>query len=254
MLVKEEKRFWSALVFFSSGALGLLVFSFSGLSEPLFPLLSGLFGLSGLVISFSENTSIPTQHCSSEIELSRTELGKAILGSSLGVFLIQFFPGMGPAQGAVIANQVIPNTGDRGYLAMVGAMGTMSVVFSLVTFYTLGKAKDGTIVVISKLLEIDLNSFLILVFVFLVAGSVSVFLTLFFSKVFSRLIVKVNYRMLVVSIMLFIVGMCIVLNGALGVLVLVTATAIGLIAPLVGVGRNHAMGCLILPVILYFMF
>ncbi|MBD3202901.1 hypothetical protein GF327_01295 [Candidatus Woesearchaeota archaeon] len=72
---------------------------------------------------------------------------------------------------------------------------------------TLGKAKDGTIVVISKLMEIDFNSFLILVIVLLVAGSVSVFLTLYFSKIFSKLIVKVNYKMLVVSIIIFIFAM-----------------------------------------------
>ena len=98
-----------------------------------------------------------------------------------------------------------------------------------------------------------MGSFLILIFVFLFAGSVSVFLTLFFSKIFSKLIVKVNYKMLVVSIIVFIFLMSLFLNGPIGILVLLTSTSIGLIAPLKEIGRNHAMGCLILPVILYFV-
>jgi TctA family transporter len=151
----------------------------------------------------------------------------------------------------VVASQTIRDMKDKTYLALVGAMGTMSVVFSLVTFYTLGKAKDGSIVVISKLLVLDSQKFLVLVLSMLIAGSISVFLVLFFAKIFSNLIEKVNYRLLVVSIMIFIFMMCMLLNGFIGILILLTAAAIGLIAPLKGIGRNHAMGCLILPVIMY---
>ncbi len=253
MTLKDKQRFWNFLLFMISGTLGVIVFSIPNLNEPLFPMLSGLFGVSGLMISYFENTKIPLQKIETKIKLKTKELVKAVFGSSIAVFLIQFFPGLGPAQGAVISNQIVGDMKNKGYLALVGAMGTMSVVFSLVTFYTLGKAKDGSIVVISKLLEIDFNSFLILVIVFLIAGSVSVFLTLKLAKIFSKLIVKVNYKMLVISIILFIIGMSLFLNGWIGVIVLVTASAIGLIAPLKGIGRNHAMGCLILPVILYFI-
>jgi len=186
MILKDKNRFWNFFLFMISGTLGLIVFSIPNLNEPLFPLLSGLFGVSGLLLSYFENTKIPEQQIDNIIKLKVKELVKAVLGSSIAVFLIQFFPGLGPAQGAVVANQVIKDVKDKGYLAMVGAMGTMSVVFSLVTFYTLGKAKDGTIVVISKLLEIDFSSFLILIVVFLLAGSIAVFLTLWFSKIFSK--------------------------------------------------------------------
>ena len=253
MILKDKNRFWNFFLFMISGTLGLIVFSIPNLNEPLFPLLSGLFGVSGLLLSYFENTKIPEQQIDNIIKLKVKELVKAVLGSSIAVFLIQFFPGLGPAQGAVVANQVIKDVKDKGYLAMVGAMGTMSVVFSLVTFYTLGKAKDGTIVVISKLLEIDFSSFLILIVVFLLAGSIAVFLTLWFSKIFSKLIVKVNYKMLVITIILFVFGMCLFLNGWIGMIVLITSTCIGLIAPLKGIGRNHAMGCLILPVMMYFL-
>ncbi len=251
MILKEKQKLLSLILFVLSGTLGLLVFSLHNLKEPLFPLLSGLFGVSGLMISYFENTKIPSQKIDNSIDIQPKELGKAVFGSSIGVFLIQFFPGLGPAQGAVIASQVVKNMKDKIYLALVGAQGTMSVVFSLVTFYTLGKAKDGSIVLISRLFEIDFNSFLLLIFVMLFSGSISVFLVLYFAKVFSFLISKINYKLLVISIIIFICLMCLILNGGIGLIVLFTATSIGLIAPLKGIARNHAMGCLILPVIIY---
>jgi putative membrane protein len=251
MVFKDKLWDWNLLLFMLSGTLGIIVFSVPNLNEPLFPMLSGLFGVSGLMISYFENTKIPPQSMDTSIDLKPGELAKAVLGSSIAVFFIQFFPGLGPAQGAVISSQIIRGIKDRMYLALVGAMGTMSVIFSLVTFYALGKAKDGSIVVVSKLFRVDMSSFILLVVVMLVAGSISVFLVLYFSKIFSRIITKINYKALVVSIICFIFLMSIFLNGPLGILILITSSAIGLIAPLTGIGRNHAMGCLILPVIFY---
>jgi putative membrane protein len=253
MIFREKNWLWSLLLFTLSGTLGALVFSVPNMKEPLFPLLSGLFGVSGLLLSYFENTKIPPQAITKEIRLKIRELAKVLLGSSVAVFFIQFFPGMGPSQGAVISSQLIRNIKDKGYLALVGAMGTMSVVFSLVTFYTLNKAKDGSIVAMSKLMQIDFNSFIIIVIAFLTAGSIAVFLTLWFAKQFSKLIVKVNYKLLVISIILFIIFMAFLLDGPRAFLILVTATAIGLIAPLKNIGRNHAMGCLLLPVIIYLL-
>jgi putative membrane protein len=251
MILREKQRFWSFLLFVLSGALGVLTFSIPNLKEPMFPLLSGLFGVSGLLLSFFENTSIPIQNIDQKIDFKIKELIKILSASSIGVFFIQFFPGTGPSQGAVISSQIIKNIKDKGYLALVGAMGTMSVIFSLVTFYTLGKAKDGSIVVISKLMQISFGSFFVLVATLLTAGSIAVFLVLFLSKKFSKLIVKVNYKVLILSIIGFIVFMGIILNGPIGILVLVTSTAIGFIAPLKNIGRNHAMGCLLVPVMIY---
>ncbi len=252
-MIIRDKLFWSSFLFLASGTLGILVFSVSNFPEPLFPMLSGLFGISGLIISYFENTKIPPQKTSKEIDLSVKKLLKALVGSSIGVFVIQFLPGLGPAQGAVISNQIVKDLKDKGYLALVGAMGTMSVVFSLVTFYSLDKAKDGTIVVISKLMEVDFVSFLVLMVVFVIAGSISVFLTLWLSKLFSKFIEKVDYQALIVCVVFFVFVLCFILNGPIGIVVLITSTAIGLIAPFKEISRSHAMGCLILPVILNFL-
>jgi putative membrane protein len=254
MLFREKEKFWSITLFLLSGTLGVVVFSLPQIKEPLFPLLSGLFGLSGLMISFFENTKIPIQKITSEIRMKIKELTKIIFASTIGVFIIQFFPGMGAAQGAVLSNQAVKEIKDEGYLALVGAMGTMSVIFSLVTFFTLNKAKDGSIVALSKLVTVGSIEFILLLTVYLIAGSIAVFLTFYLSKKFSKIIVKINYKFLVTTIMIFIVIMCFFLNGVIGLLVMTTSTAVGLIAPLKNIPRSHAMGCLLLPVVFYLIF
>jgi len=48
-------------------------------------------------------------------------------------------------------------------------------------------------------------------------------------------------------------ALTIFLSGKYGILILLVSTSLGIVPPLVGVGRNHLMGCLLLPVILYFI-
>ena len=95
MILRGKQKFWAFLLFILSGSLGVLTFSIPNLKEPMFPLLSGLFGVSGLLLNFFDNTSIPAQNISKEIEMEIEELVKIICASSIGVSFIQFFPGLG---------------------------------------------------------------------------------------------------------------------------------------------------------------
>jgi putative membrane protein len=74
-----------------------------------------------------------------------------------------------------------------------------------------------------------------------------------FARLFTKLIAKVNYRYLSIGIICLIVSLVFYFTSFLGLFILSISTSIGLIAPLRKVGRNNAMGCLLLPVILYFL-
>ena len=87
----------------------------------------------------------------------------------------------------------------------------------------------------------------------LTVGGISVILAIYISKIFSKFIVKVNYANIVWSIIIFITCLTIIFDGFLGLFILITATAIGIATSMWGVGKNHLMGCLILPVILFFI-
>ncbi|MBT3814033.1 hypothetical protein HOE37_05645 [Candidatus Woesearchaeota archaeon] len=101
--------------------------------------------------------------------------------------------------------------------------------------------------------EIGIQEVLLFLGVALIVGGIAAFLAINLSKVFSKLIVKVNYNYIVWSIVGFITLLTFFFDGFLGLTILVTATAVGILASSWGVGKNHLMGCLILPVILYFV-
>ena len=67
MIGKEKEWMKCLAAFLLAGGLGLLVFSIPNLNQPLFPLLSGLFGFSLLVVSLSQKTT--------RLKLSNATLG-----------------------------------------------------------------------------------------------------------------------------------------------------------------------------------
>jgi putative membrane protein len=143
----------------------------------------------------------------------------------------------------------------QGFLILVGGLNTINMVLSFLALFLLDKARNGAIVTVSKILDkINLNDLILFFGVALLAGGISVFLTIKITKIFSNLFSKVNYRKLVLSIIIFISLMVFTLSSQfLGILVLIISTFVGIIPSQLGIGRNHLMGCLLLPVILYFL-
>ena len=254
MILKDKKRFLNFGVFFISGVLGLIVLNIPNLNNPLFPMLSGLFGTSMLVISLSDKVNIPTQTFTETIEINKLTLAQSLGASTIAGSLTGFFPGLGAAQGAVLAQQLTKNIGDYGFMILVGGINTVNFILSLITLYTIDKARNGAVIVIQELLD-TLNIKIIVVFISsaLITAGIATFLTLKITKIFAKIIVKVNYKILVISVITLIISLTIYFSGFLGLIILITSTCVGIIPAELGVGRNHAMGCLILPVILFFV-
>lgn len=255
MIFREKrKRLKNLLAFLLAGCLGLLVFSISSLHQPLFPLLSGLFGFSILLMSLLQKSFIPVQKEKQTLTISTKNTVKAIsAGTGVG-FIAAFLPGFGSSQAAILATNIVGDIGDEGFLVLVGGINTANMLISIATAYALDKARNGAIVIVNELMGVvDFKAMLLFIGVALVAGAVGAILTLLFSKVFSRVIVKVNYTYMIWSIIVFITLLTFYFDGFLGLLILSTSTAIGLMASVWGVGKNHLMGCLVLPVILYFV-
>jgi len=100
---------------------------------------------------------------------------------------------------------------------------------------------------------LTLENLVLFLFISLIAGLISTFLCLKVGKKASKYITKINYQKLSLAIILLLVVMTFFLSGFLGLLVLFIGTFLGILSPLLGVGRNHLMGCLMLPVILFFL-
>lgn len=254
MILREKNKLGSSIVFLISGILGILVFAIPNLNDPLFPLLSGLFGISTLIISFSENTKIPKQNLKATIKVNKKRLVKTSLLATFAGTLTAFFPGMGTSQGAVIANELDKKASGHDFIILVGGIGLVNFVLSLITFVSIDKARNGAIVVVQELLtSITIKELILFIIIIFLVSGIAAILSLNIAKYFSKIITKVNYKLLIISIIIFISCLSVYFGGLIGIFVLLVSTSVGILPAKLNIPRNHAMGCLMLPVILYFI-
>ncbi len=256
MIGKEKgKLLKSLLLFLLAGCLGLIVLTaIPNLKQPLFPLLSGLFGFSLLIISLFQKTKIPLQNFEKPLTISRKNIGKAVSAASGVGFIAAFLPGFGSSQAAIVATNIVGDIGDEGFLTLVGGINTANMLISIATAYTLDKARNGAIVAVKEILgAVGFQEMLLFLGVALVVAGIAAILAISISKVFATYIVKVKYSHIVYGIIAFITVLTFYFDGFIGLVILLTATSIGLVASLWGIGKNHLMGVLILPVILFFV-
>ncbi len=238
-------------IFISSGILGLMVLN-SRIDNPLFPLLSGLFGISTLIFSLKEESVFPNQTISSKIDFS---LKKGVVASFLGAasgFITAILPGLGSSTAAGIASIVSKDSDAKNFLILIGSITTVNFFMSIAALNILGKARNGAIIAVKEL-WLDPHVF-ILISSAMLAGGISVFIAKFCAKKFIKLMSKINYIFVVKVVVLFIIVMTLLLSGLVGLFVLCIATVIGLYANLVGVPRNTMMACIMVPVMSFFLF
>jgi len=254
LIYKEHNsKFWALLMFLLSGVLGIAVLNFPSLKQPLLPLLSGLFGTSILFVSLFEKTKVPPQKITKP-KIEPKEAVKVLSSGLVASSLCGFLPGLGSAQAAIIATSPFKKTTPESFLILIGAINTIVMIISFIAIYTIDKARSGSVVIISKIMgTLTFTDFIIFLIATLISAFIAFYLTKWISLVFSKIITKINYQRLIIGIMIFIVIIVIFLSGPLGFLILLVSTALGIIPSLVGIGKNHMMGCLILPVILFFL-
>jgi putative membrane protein len=255
MMVRDKgKRLESLYLYLVAGVLGIIVFSIPNLEQPLFPLLSGLFGFSILLVSLMQQAKVPKQDFSIPLKLDTKSTVKSVSAASSVGFVAAFLPGFGNSQAAILASTIVGEGTEESFLTMVGGINTANMLISIGTAYALSKSRNGAILAVRELLtSIDFMQMVLFLIVALIVGGIATILTIKISKTFSRIVQKINYAKTVLSIIVFIVVLTFIFDGIIGILILVTATAIGLTASQLGVGKNHLMGCLILPVSLYFI-
>lgn len=128
------------------------------------------------------------------------------------------------------------------------------MALSFVTIYSIGRTRTGAAVAVNKILEsITFSDLGVIVLIVIIAGVFAFFIGLKLSKVFATNINRVGYRKISFSIIILLVIVNLVLSNPLGVLVLVTGSALGVFAILSRVRRINLMGVLLIPTILFYL-
>ena len=252
MLFKDKSYLKNIFVFLLSGSLGIIVLN-STIENPLFPMLSGLFGTSMLFTSLLQKVQIPKQEITETIKVPKKELISAISGGTIAGTLTSFFPGLGPSQGAVLATQLLRKISDYGFMILVGGLNTVNFVLSLITLLVLDKARNGAVIAIKELIQINPKVLIIFLGSALIAGGIATILALRITRIFSKLFDYLEYEDIVHYVIILIACLVFYFSGIIGLIILVTSTCVGIVTAELKVAKNHAMGCLLLPVLIFFL-
>jgi putative membrane protein len=255
-LIFEKKPHWALLVFLLAGFFGFFTLDTGLFSDGiLFPALSGLFGVSTLLLSLREKVQLPPQ-INSKISIKSSAIVKnSLLGSFAGM-LVGLLPGVGAAQATYMTQQVSRKGSVKDFLVAVSGVNTANIIFTLVVLYAIGKMRSGIVVVINEIMSVlTFDYLLIFLAVILLAGGIAMFLHLKIGTFMAKWLSKKDpesYKKITIGVIVLVTVFVFLLTGFTGFLIMILGTAIGLIPPLVNVRRAECMAFLIFPVLLFY--
>ena len=258
-LVHWKYKTIAGLLFLTSGFLGIFAFDHESMInsplglEPqvLLPLLSGIFGASSLLLSLSTNTEIPKQE-ESQIKIQGRSLIKAIFAGSLGGSAVAWIPGVSPSV-ASIAARLGAQASEEEFLVSIAGVNSANALFSLVALYVIDKPRSGAAAAIQQLLTLDQSIVVQMIIMIVIVAAASYIACIGAARLAARTLSQLNYRWLCLIVLAFLVAMTYAFTGLFGLFIFFMSTVVGLIAPVAGIHKTHAMGVLMLPLIVRYI-
>jgi putative membrane protein len=209
------------------------------------PLLTGLFGIS--VLLTAAQGKMPDQHFSGIRMEDKTIVKSSVLGTAAGI-AVGWLPGLSTASAnAVLASVIGFNKDRRAYILATSSANTANAFIGLAALFALSRMRNGVMVALS---ELPLPSMSELTVIGVLAGCCAYVITVGLSRSAHQLN-GINGFLLNRAVIVFVVVLCIFLTGPFGAFILLLATALGLVPPMINVSRLYCMGAIMVPVMLY---
>jgi len=249
----NRERFWSLIVVVLSGALGVVVLkNFVSVENSLFPLVTGFFGLPTLFYSLKQKPCIAVQ----ELKQNKFSLGKCFKASSLGFLggcFVSLLPAVSSSEAAFVIRKFYGRIKSSFYLVLLGAISTSSVVLGFFVLYSIGKARNGAAAAVKQLIVLrESHLFFISAAVLFSAGAGFIAADLIARKALGKLH-KIDYFKLNVAVISFLFLITFFFSGLLGLMVLCTASGIGLLSISMNAKRSNSMAFLLIPTLLFYL-
>jgi putative membrane protein len=252
LILSGESPFYGLVVFLISGALGLFTLHFSFLGSGLFgyfgilmPLLSGLFGVSLLLVS--GQGMVPEQKFA-RLSLSGKTMMKGGISGTIAGIVVGWLPGLSNASAnAVIASITKYDQDPRGYIFATSTANTVNALVGLAAFYAIFRTRNGVMVALSSL---EVPPLAELLAASAIAAMIAYILTVTLAGSAWRLggIEKKNlYRCVIV----FVTALTLLLCGPFGLFILILATALGLAIKFLNIPQVYGIGAIMVPVIIF---
>ena len=206
-------------IFAVSGLLGVFAMRYAfmgwhtlgGETAILMPLLTGLFGISVLLIA--SQGALPAQQFRGLRVENRTVVKCSILGTLAGI-AVGWLPGLSTATANGALASVIGYEKDRrAYIIATSAANTANAFIGLAALFALSRMRNGVMVALA---ELPLPSMSELMIIGVLAAFLAYVITVWLSRSAGWL-TGINGRLLNRAVIIFVVGLCIVLTGPFGI-------------------------------------
>jgi len=217
------------------------------IASPLCSFLPGLGSGQAAIIGNSVSKTVPSTN------------GSAGIIAIIGNVLSKFIPSIKKKEGSMggvkhLSLKTDEKSDKRDFLVLLGATNTLVMGFSFIALYAIARTRTGATVAVKELLgNLTPHILILILFVILISGLISFFLTLKLAKFFSQKIGKINYTNLSIITLTILVIIVFLVSEWWGLLVLAASTITGIYCISLGVRRTNMMGCLLLPVILLYL-
>lgn len=253
MVVTSDAPCWALGVFGVSGLLGTFALHYSylswhtvgGESAILMPLLSGLFGIS--ILLTAARGKIPTQRFEGITLEDRKVVKCSVIGTAAGI-AVGWLPGLSTASANAVLASVIGYEKDRrGYILATNAANTANAFIGLAALFALSRMRNG---VMAALAELPPQSMSALMVVGVLAACAAYLITVSLGR-YAPLLNGIDSTLLNRGVIGFVVILCIILTGPFGLVILILATATGLVPHIINLPAVYCMGSIMVPVMLY---
>ncbi|MFQ5800408.1 MAG: tripartite tricarboxylate transporter permease [Candidatus Hydrothermarchaeales archaeon] len=248
----RDRWLYAAVAVLYSGILGILILDLGviSLKYALFPALTGLFGISTLFVSLRSRVEIPPQ----SLGWSQVQYRKGVTIGSLAGLLAGLLPSIGSSQSATVIQGLFGRGDEKEFLVALGGVNTANSIYAFLALYLIGRSRSGASIAVKEIMDVpSFPDLLFMVSIVLFTTFFAVFITLELAKLFAGVVQKLDYKLFSRAIIAFLAILVAFLTGWKGLLILVTASAIGIFVQMAGVNRSSCMAVLIVPTIIYFL-
>jgi putative membrane protein len=238
-----------------AGAFGLVALNSAMVREPLFPVLTGLFGIPAIMLALPPREKAAAGKTAEPADsdgVIEVKPRLVALGCALGAASV-LLPALSPALVAGVVFTVMERRPEE-FLSLTSSIVGSRAVFEIVALASIGKARSGSSAAVANALGgVSFNELALLTVAGIVALCLGTAAVLLLYKKIVGSARRLNSSRANAALLAFVAGALLFVSGPLGVLMAAVAAAIGVLPPLMKTNRSCLMAALIVPAIAYYV-
>jgi putative membrane protein len=217
----------------------------------IFPLITGYFGVAGILYSLKEKEILVKQQ--ENVTISFSVIKESLIGV-IGGSIVSIMPGIGSNTAAGIINTFRNKKSTNEYLAMLGAINASNFFFSYSTLFALSKARNGGMLALQNKIFFTQETFFIGTIIMIFAAGIGGLVAIILSKKAIKIFTQSFTQKISIWALVFVILLVFALNGFIGLSALLFSTALGLFVLTNNLRRSICISSLIVPVLFFYLF